>query len=95
FPSRNDESILKEEVHEETFKSYLNPLFEEDEEIISHEVSSIISPKVDVKTIMSFYAPIGNFARKWASSEVEKDNVEVNHEAFKNDSENSLGIHEY
>ncbi|GKB63261.1 reverse transcriptase domain-containing protein [Tanacetum coccineum] len=28
FPSRNDESILKEEVH----KSYLNPLFEETEE---------------------------------------------------------------
>ncbi|GJR22313.1 reverse transcriptase domain-containing protein [Tanacetum coccineum] len=51
FPSRNDESILKEEVHKETFKSYLNPLFE-------------------------------------------KDNVEVNHEVFKNDSENSLGIHD-
>ncbi|GKA84845.1 hypothetical protein Tco_0806499, partial [Tanacetum coccineum] len=39
FPSRNDESILKEEVHKETFKSYLNPLFEDDEEIISIEVS--------------------------------------------------------
>ncbi|GJX76934.1 reverse transcriptase domain-containing protein [Tanacetum coccineum] len=90
FPSRNDESILKEE----TFKSYLNPLFEKDEEIISNEVSSIISPKVDVKTIMSFFAPIGNFARKWATSEFEKDNVEVNHEVFKNDSENSLGIHD-
>ncbi|GKA51680.1 reverse transcriptase domain-containing protein [Tanacetum coccineum] len=32
FPSRNDESILKEEVHKETLKSYLNPLFEDDEE---------------------------------------------------------------
>ncbi|GJV02299.1 hypothetical protein Tco_1335868 [Tanacetum coccineum] len=73
FPSRNDESILKEE----TFKSYLNPLFEDDEEIISNEVSSIISPKVDVKTIMSFFAPIGNCVRKWATSEFEKDNVEV------------------
>ncbi|GJU37487.1 hypothetical protein Tco_1185841 [Tanacetum coccineum] len=41
FPSRNDESILKEE----TFKSYLNPLFEDDEEIISNEASSKISPK--------------------------------------------------
>ncbi|GKB34572.1 hypothetical protein Tco_0879514 [Tanacetum coccineum] len=65
-----------------------------DEEIISNEVSSIISPKIDVKTIVSFFAPIGNFARKWASSEVEKDNVEVNHEVFKNDSENVLGIHD-
>ncbi|GKE60394.1 hypothetical protein Tco_1510761 [Tanacetum coccineum] len=37
FPSRNDESILKEEVHKETLKSYLNPLFEDDEEIISIE----------------------------------------------------------
>ncbi|GJZ91713.1 reverse transcriptase domain-containing protein [Tanacetum coccineum] len=54
FPSRNDESILKEE---ETFKSYLNPLFEDDEEIISNEASSILSPKIDVKTIMSFFAP--------------------------------------
>ncbi|GJY23343.1 hypothetical protein Tco_0397001, partial [Tanacetum coccineum] len=94
FPSRNDESILKEEVHEEAFKSYLNPLFEKDEEIISNEASSIISPKVDVKTIMSFFAPIGNCVRKWATSEFEKDNVEVNHEVFKNDSENSLGIHD-
>ncbi|GJW74115.1 hypothetical protein Tco_0133485 [Tanacetum coccineum] len=40
FPSRNDESILKEEVHKETLKSNLNPLFEKDEEIISNEVES-------------------------------------------------------
>ncbi|GJT59182.1 hypothetical protein Tco_1002715 [Tanacetum coccineum] len=90
FPSRNDESILKEE----TFKSYLNPLFEKDEEIISNEASSKISPKVDVKTIMSFFAPIGNCVRKWATSEFVKDNVEVNHEVFKSDSENVLGIHD-
>ncbi|GJU39911.1 hypothetical protein Tco_1192868 [Tanacetum coccineum] len=94
FPSRNDESILKEEVHKETFKSYLNPLFENDEEIISNEASSIISPKIDVKTIVSFFAPIGNCVRKWATSEFEKDNVEVNHEVFKSNNENSLGIHD-
>ncbi|GKC62315.1 hypothetical protein Tco_1094913, partial [Tanacetum coccineum] len=41
FPSRNDESILKEEVHKETLKSYLNPLFEDDEEIISIEEEEI------------------------------------------------------
>ncbi|GKD32247.1 hypothetical protein Tco_1243025 [Tanacetum coccineum] len=45
FPSRNDESILKEEVHKETLKSYLNPLFEDDEKIISIEVSRQIFPK--------------------------------------------------
>ncbi|GKE49539.1 hypothetical protein Tco_1480797, partial [Tanacetum coccineum] len=39
FPSRNDESILKEEVHK--------TLFEDDEEIISIEVSRQISPKVN------------------------------------------------
>ncbi|GJS21283.1 hypothetical protein Tco_0449915 [Tanacetum coccineum] len=94
FPSRNDESILKEEVHEEALKSYLNPLFEKDEEIISNEVSSILSPKIDVKTIVSFFAPIGNCVRKWATSEFVKDNVEISHEVFKNDSENSLGIHD-
>ncbi|GKE55367.1 hypothetical protein Tco_1494552 [Tanacetum coccineum] len=91
FPSRDDESIL-EEVHKETLKSNLNPLFEKDEEIISNEASSIISPKIN--TIVSFFAPIGNFARKWATSEVEKDNVEVNHEVFKSNNENDLGIHD-
>ncbi|GJS72592.1 hypothetical protein Tco_0705433 [Tanacetum coccineum] len=30
FPSRNDESILKEEVHKETLKSHLNPLLEDE-----------------------------------------------------------------
>ncbi|GKB74560.1 hypothetical protein Tco_0935972 [Tanacetum coccineum] len=90
FPSRNDESIRKEEV----LKSFLNPLFEDDEEIISNEASRQISPKVDVKTIMSFFAPIGNFARKWATSEFVKDNNEINHEVFKSDNENDLGIHD-
>ncbi|GJU09463.1 reverse transcriptase domain-containing protein [Tanacetum coccineum] len=94
FPSRNDESILKEEVHKETLKSHLNPLFKDDEEIISNEASSIISPKVDVKTIVSFFAPIGNCVRKWATSEFVKDNDEINHEVFKSDSENDLGIHD-
>ncbi|GJV40245.1 reverse transcriptase domain-containing protein [Tanacetum coccineum] len=55
FSSRNDESILKEEVHKETPKSHLNPLFGKDEEIISNEVSRQISPKVAVKTIVSFF----------------------------------------
>ncbi|GJX55424.1 reverse transcriptase domain-containing protein [Tanacetum coccineum] len=73
FPSRNDESILKGEVHTETLKSYLNPLFEKDEEIISNEASSKISPKVDVKTIMSFFAPIGNCVRKWATNDKEEE----------------------
>ncbi|GJV42048.1 hypothetical protein Tco_1420488 [Tanacetum coccineum] len=51
FPSRNDESILKEEVHKETLKSYLNPLFEEDEEIISIEgFLDQISPKRGMMT---------------------------------------------
>ncbi|GJY22855.1 reverse transcriptase domain-containing protein [Tanacetum coccineum] len=71
FPSRNDESILKGEVHTETLKSYLNPLFEKDEEIISNEASSKISPKV---------------CKRWM--------VEISHEVFKSDSENSLGIHD-
>ncbi|GJV56080.1 hypothetical protein Tco_1457085 [Tanacetum coccineum] len=94
FPSRNDESILKEEVHKETLKSHLNPLFEKDEEIISNEASRQISPKVDVKTIVSFFSQIGNCVRKWATSEVEKDNDEVNHEVFKSENENDLGVHD-
>ncbi|GJT67987.1 hypothetical protein Tco_1019467 [Tanacetum coccineum] len=94
FPSRNDESILKEEVHKETLKSNLNPLFEKDEEIISNEASRQISPKVDVKTIVSFFSQIGNCVRKWATNEFVKDNDEFNHEVFKSDNKNDLGIHD-
>ncbi|GJY95665.1 reverse transcriptase domain-containing protein [Tanacetum coccineum] len=47
FPLESDDSILKEEVKKETLKSYSNPLFEDDEEIISIEVSRQISPKVN------------------------------------------------
>ncbi|GJT03575.1 reverse transcriptase domain-containing protein [Tanacetum coccineum] len=54
FPSRNDESILKEEVHKETLKSYLNSLFEDDEENISIEVSKQISPKVNSEPSSEF-----------------------------------------
>ncbi|GJS99198.1 hypothetical protein Tco_0820368 [Tanacetum coccineum] len=36
-----------QKVHKETLKSYSNPLFEDDEEIISIEVSRQISPKVN------------------------------------------------
>ncbi|GJY66135.1 hypothetical protein Tco_0468373 [Tanacetum coccineum] len=47
-------------------------------------------------TIMSFYTPIGNCdeEKMGQQSEFEKDNVEVNHEVFKSDSENVLGIHD-
>ncbi|GKF63565.1 hypothetical protein Tco_0187013, partial [Tanacetum coccineum] len=90
----NDESILKEEVHKETFKSHLNPLFEKDEEIISNEASRQISLKVDVKTIVSFFSQIGNCVRKWATNEFVKDNDEINHEVFKSNNENDLGIHD-
>ncbi|GJS55712.1 reverse transcriptase domain-containing protein [Tanacetum coccineum] len=91
FPSRNDESILKEE----TFKSYLNPLFEKDEEIISNEASFLHNFLLgDVKNHCFYLCPWENCVRKWATSEFEKDNVEVNHEVFKHDSENVLGIHD-
>ncbi|GJW86181.1 hypothetical protein Tco_0161521 [Tanacetum coccineum] len=33
-------------------------------------------------------------SRKWATSEVEKDNDEVNHEVFKSENENVLGVHD-
>ncbi|GJU97228.1 hypothetical protein Tco_1326499 [Tanacetum coccineum] len=49
---------------------------------------------LDVKTIVSFFAPIGNCVRKWATNEFVKDNVEINHEVFKRDNENVLGVHE-
>ncbi|GKE81112.1 hypothetical protein Tco_1551112, partial [Tanacetum coccineum] len=47
IPIPREELILKEEVHKETLKSYSNPLFKDDEEIISIEVSRQISPKVN------------------------------------------------
>ncbi|GJR99962.1 hypothetical protein Tco_0316471 [Tanacetum coccineum] len=82
FPSKNDESILKEKVHKETLKSHLNPLFKDDEEIISIEASRQISPKVDVKAIVSFFSQIRNCVRKWATNEFVKDNDEINHEGI-------------
>ncbi|GJW48652.1 hypothetical protein Tco_0080298 [Tanacetum coccineum] len=81
FPLEIDRvNSYKEEVHTENLKSHLNPLFKDDEEIISNEASRQISPKVDVKTIVSFFSQIGNCVRKWATSEVVKDNDEFNHE---------------
>ncbi|GKG03440.1 hypothetical protein Tco_0311076, partial [Tanacetum coccineum] len=58
FPFRNDESILKKEVHKETLKSYLNPLFENDEEIISIEVSRQKISKVNFEP--SIESPISS-----------------------------------
>ncbi|GJS14394.1 reverse transcriptase domain-containing protein [Tanacetum coccineum] len=49
---------------------------------------------LDVKTIVSFFAPIGNCVRKWATNEFVKDNDEINHEVFKSDNENDLGVHD-
>ncbi|GJS92457.1 hypothetical protein Tco_0799425 [Tanacetum coccineum] len=45
---------------------------------------------LDVKTIVSFFAPIGNCA----TNEFVKDNDEINHEVFKSDNENVLGVHD-
>ncbi|GJY30941.1 hypothetical protein Tco_0414436 [Tanacetum coccineum] len=41
-----------------------------------------------------FFAPIGNCVRKWATNEFVKDNDEINHEVFKSDNENDLGVHD-
>ncbi|GJS01135.1 reverse transcriptase domain-containing protein [Tanacetum coccineum] len=71
FPSRNDESTLKEEVHKETLKSYLNPLFEDDEENISIEVSRQISPKVNSEP--SIESPKDDFDDD--SSEAKRDDM--------------------
>ncbi|GJY44243.1 reverse transcriptase domain-containing protein [Tanacetum coccineum] len=49
---------------------------------------------LDVKTIVSFFAPIGNCVRKWATNEFVKDNDGINHEDFKSDNENVLGVHD-
>ncbi|GKA63806.1 hypothetical protein Tco_0763412 [Tanacetum coccineum] len=49
---------------------------------------------LDVKTIVSFFSPIGNCVRKWATNEFVKDNDEINQEVFKSDNENDLGIHD-
>ncbi|GKA67385.1 reverse transcriptase domain-containing protein [Tanacetum coccineum] len=45
---------------------------------------------LDVKTIVSFFAPI----RNCATNEFVKDNDEINYEVFKSDIENVLGVHD-
>ncbi|GJY81873.1 reverse transcriptase domain-containing protein [Tanacetum coccineum] len=88
FPSRNDESILKEEVHKETLKSYLNPLFEDDEEIISIEVSRQISPKVNSEP--SIESPISSSPSISSSeaSEYSLDEFDNDDDLFEMDSNN-------
>ncbi|GJY55621.1 hypothetical protein Tco_0454736 [Tanacetum coccineum] len=88
FPSRNDESILKEEVHKETLKSYLNPLFEDDEEIISIEVSRQISPKVNSEP--SIESPISSSPSLSSSeaSEYSLDEFDNDDDLFEMDSNN-------
>ncbi|GJV46888.1 reverse transcriptase domain-containing protein [Tanacetum coccineum] len=80
------------DAYETSSKDVCEP--EYNEKAFLMRASRIISPKIDVKPLCTSFAPKWNFARKWATSEFVKDNVEVNHEVFKNDSENSLGIHD-
>ncbi|GJV76669.1 hypothetical protein Tco_1508253 [Tanacetum coccineum] len=75
FPSRNDESILKEEVHKETLKSYLNPLFEDDEEIISIEVSRQISPKVNSEPSIEDFEKMDSVSAKTKDFDKSSSNV--------------------
>ncbi|GKB64627.1 hypothetical protein Tco_0920813 [Tanacetum coccineum] len=89
FPSRNDESILKEEVHKETLKSYLNPLFEDDEEIISIEVSRQISPKVNSEPSKEFVLDDMSFSPKELNLEsLPKDDFDNDDDLFEMDSNN-------
>nr|GEY21481.1 ribonuclease H-like domain-containing protein [Tanacetum cinerariifolium] len=47
IPSDDDESIHEEVIHEMNFKTYSNPLFDLDEEIISSEFNSIHNEDLD------------------------------------------------
>ncbi|GKA38457.1 hypothetical protein Tco_0731008 [Tanacetum coccineum] len=85
--SQDKESIHMMDIYDDGSRCY-------DEEIISIEASRQISPKVDVKTIVSFFSQIGNCVRKWATNEFVKDNDEINHGVFKSDSKNDLEIHD-
>ncbi|GJR47655.1 reverse transcriptase domain-containing protein [Tanacetum coccineum] len=64
----------------------------DEERLIISEVEG--EKNLDVKTIVSFFAPIGNCVRKWATNEFVKDNDEINHEVFKSDNEKDLGVHD-
>ncbi|GJW57260.1 reverse transcriptase domain-containing protein [Tanacetum coccineum] len=84
-----DESILKEEVHKETLKSYLNPLFEDDEEIISIEVSRQISPKVNSEPSKEFVLDDMSFSPKELNLEsLPKDDFDNDDDLFEMDSNN-------
>ncbi|GKG53320.1 hypothetical protein Tco_0552588, partial [Tanacetum coccineum] len=38
--------------------------------------------------------PIGNCVRKWETNECVKEKDEINHDVFKSDNENDLGVHD-
>ncbi|GKD39879.1 hypothetical protein Tco_1260086 [Tanacetum coccineum] len=57
------------------------------------EITLVIFKLHHLLTIVSFFAPIGNCVRKWTTNEFVKDNDEINHEVFKSNNENDLGVH--
>ncbi|GKB55088.1 reverse transcriptase domain-containing protein [Tanacetum coccineum] len=85
FPSRNDESILKEEVHKETIKNYLNPHFENDEEIISIERDDMTTPDMSKEFVLDDMS----FSPKELNLEsLPKDDFDNDDDLFEMDSNN-------
>ncbi|GKB51348.1 hypothetical protein Tco_0902101 [Tanacetum coccineum] len=86
---QDKESIHMMDIYDDRVKDVCEPKNDDSS-------TSTIVEDCDVKTIVSFFAQIGkiNRVRKWATSEFVKDNDEFNHEVFKSDNENDLGVHD-
>ncbi|GKB56896.1 hypothetical protein Tco_0913082, partial [Tanacetum coccineum] len=72
FPSRNDESILKEEVHKELLR-VIEPSFKDDEEIISIEVHEVKTCNLS-REISSICPSIKERLNFWKNKEVLEKN---------------------
>ncbi|GJY40825.1 reverse transcriptase domain-containing protein [Tanacetum coccineum] len=86
IPTKKDLTNEKVEKHETFLEK--NEDLKRKTLVFSNPSSSLEKKEVegektlDVKTIVSFFAPIGNCVRKWATNEFVKDNDEINHEVF-------------
>ncbi|GJX96987.1 reverse transcriptase domain-containing protein [Tanacetum coccineum] len=95
--SQDKESIHMMDIYDDRFKDVCEPESNDSSsptstivEEFDSSVGEIIKQKEEVKEISD---PVAR-RRKWATNEFLKEKDEINHEVFKSDNENDLGVHE-
>nr|GFA40900.1 hypothetical protein [Tanacetum cinerariifolium] len=79
FTSSDDKSSHDEDIHEMSFKTYLNPLFDLDEEIISRIDEADCNPEEDIRLVKRL---LYDNSSPRPSEEIVSDNSNVDIESF-------------